>query len=147
MQNVSGLCVSCQHQERKRTRGVLCVAGDNGMSQRVTRGRRASALTMPWRGAGETQSPPGTLESCISGLCRNDWPSLLMPGACSRRSKARGALAGVVAGHCVLASWPLHKPCLTGWHLRQARDAEGNTCGHISAWTPGPECERVRVWG
>ena len=38
----------------------------------------------------------------------------------SRRSKPWGALAEVGAGHCVLASWPLHKPSLTGWHPQQA---------------------------
>lgn len=92
MQSVSGLCISRQHQERKRTRGALCVAGDNGTSQRVTRGRKASALTMPWQGAGETQSPPGALENHISGLCGNDWPTVLTPGDLQREIKASGRL-------------------------------------------------------
>lgn len=80
MRSVSRLCVSCQHQRRRRTRGVLWAAGDNGMSQRVTRGRKASALTVLCWGAGGTQSPPrfpgvlwkatfqAPVRECLAGL-------------------------------------------------------------------------------
>lgn len=54
--------------------------------------------------------------------------------ATNRRSKPWGALAGVVAGHCVLASGLLHKPPLTGCHLQQAGGAEGT---HVAIFQPG----------
>lgn len=99
---------------------------------------------MLFQGKRGTPSPRGALGNHISGLCGNRWTPW-RHGAASRRSKPRGALAGVVAGHCVLAFGPLHKLSLSGWHLQQAGGAEGSTRGHISAWTPGPEWERVRV--
>ena len=111
-------------------------------------GRKAVSTGKAVSGPGGTQSPfpEGALENCLSSLCGNG----LQPcrnGTPSRRSKHQGAAAGVVASRCVLASQLRHKPSVTEGHLWQAGGAGGNTCGHISAWTPGPERERVRVWG
>ena len=148
MQRVSRLCVSCQHEERKRARRALYLAGDKQMSRRAIWGRKAVSTGKAVSGPGGTQSPfpEGALENCLSSLCGNG----LQPcrnGTPSRRSKHQGAAAGVVASRCVLASQLRHKPSVTEGHLWQAGGAGGNTCGHISAWTPGPERERVRVWG
>lgn len=41
MPRVGRLCVSCQHQKRKRARRALYLAGDNEMSRRAIWGRKA----------------------------------------------------------------------------------------------------------
>ena len=125
MQRVSRLCVSCQHEERKRARRALYLAGDKEMSRMAIWGRKAVSTGKAMSGPGGTKSPfsEGALESCFSRLCGN----VLQP--CRNGSKHRGATAGVVAGHCVLASQLLHKPSVTEGHLWQAGGAGGHTLG------------------
>lgn len=83
MQRVSRLCVSCQHEERKRARRALYLAGDKEMSRRAIWGRKAVSTGKAVSGPGEPRAlPEGALENCFvkpvwNGLqpCRNGTPS------------------------------------------------------------------------
>lgn len=126
------LCVNCQHQERKKTRNALYLAGDNEMSQGVTRGRKAGSLDSAALEC-RRNPEPRVLWKIVFQACSGAGGQLVT-WATSRRSKPWGASAGVVVGHCALASWPLHKPSLTGWHLWQAAVQKGT---HAAIFQPG----------
>lgn len=86
------------------------------MSQGVTWESNAVSPDSAVLGCRRNPEPWCALENDISGLCRNE-QTTMVTCATSRRSKPQDAMAGVVAGHRVLAFWPLHKPSLTGCHL------------------------------